>query len=235
MKDRLLIFVGDIHGKLRELIWKVVEQYKLKNVDLVVLGDFGVGFGKSNSMYHLYKRVENKLIKNDIMIYTIRGNHDNPDYFDGNHNFERLIFLEDYKLINISGITIYPIGGATSIDRTFRKKYNEKMEKYGSSKRCWWENESVKKIDFKDLSYKTDIVISHSSPISFTPLSIRTDDIEIDVWKDILNERNYLEEIKNEINYKYWFFGHYHESTSGNFGNSMYRCLDIMEFLNFNK
>lgn len=231
--DRLLIFVGDIHGELKKLIWKTSNQYSLSKVDIVVCGDFGVGFGNKNSMNVLYNSVRKRLEKYDINIYTIRGNHDNPEYFDGKHNFERLKFLEDYKTIEISGVTIFPIGGAVSIDQEDRKKFNNKMEKYGSSKRSWWPEERVTKVDFKRFPSKVDVVVSHCAPISFTPIFSRDSSIDSNIWKDILEDRNYLEEVKNNINYKYWIFGHYHKSSSGSFGNSIYRCLDILEFFEF--
>ena len=231
--DKYLIFVGDIHGNLRELIWNITIQHRLKNVDLVICGDFGVGFGRPKSIEHLYNRVKNKLDKFNITVYTIRGNHDNPSFFDGKHNFERLIFLEDYKPVEIQGLKILPIGGAVSIDQEWRENYNKRMEKYGSQKRSWWSDEVIKKIDFKELPSKVDIIVSHCAPISFTPIFSRTNDIDLDIWKKILNERNYLEKIKNEVNYKYWIFGHYHKSTSGNFGDKLYRCLDIMELFEF--
>jgi hypothetical protein len=39
------------------------------------------------------------LEKNDICIHTIRGNHDDPLFFDGLHNFERLHFLPDHRIL----------------------------------------------------------------------------------------------------------------------------------------
>lgn len=235
MDDKIFILVGDIHGSLRELVWKITNQYKLRNVDVLICGDFGVGFGRPGSIENLYNRIKHKLEAFNLTIYTIRGNHDNPIYFDGKHNFERLIFLEDYKTVEILGLKILPIGGAVSIDQEVRIKYNERMERYGSAKRSWWPDEEVKEIDFKELPTKVDLIVSHCAPISFTPIFTRTEDIKLDIWLKILKERNYLEKVKNEVNFKYWFFGHYHKSTSGNFGDRLYRCLDIMEFYEFRK
>lgn len=231
--ERCLIFVGDIHGELKKLIWKTSNQYELSHVDLIICGDFGVGFGRENSITHLYNSVKNKLESYDINIYAIRGNHDDPKYFDGKHNFERLKFLEDYKIIELSGVTILPIGGAVSIDQEDRKKYNEKMKRFGSSKRSWWPDEAVSRINLKELPSKVDIVVSHCAPISFTPMFFRDSSIDPNIWESIMNDRNYLEEVKSNISYKYWIFGHYHKSTSGSFGDSLYRCLDILEFFEF--
>lgn len=230
-----IIFVGDVHGDIRELVWRTINQHNLKNVNLIILGDFGVGFGRKNYMSQLYSKISPKLEKYNITIYVVRGNHDNPEYFDSNHNFDRIKFLEDYKVFELNGFKFLPIGGAISLDQDWRKEYNKKMEKYGSSKRVWWKNELVKEVSIDSLPSNVDIIISHCAPISFEPIFVRNDwdkDIDLNIWEGILRERNYLEKVKSNILFKYWLFGHYHKSVSGNSGNILYRGLDIMEFLN---
>ena len=44
MRD--LYFCGDIHGEFRTLVWTALEKYRIKNSDIIVLGDFGMGFGQ---------------------------------------------------------------------------------------------------------------------------------------------------------------------------------------------
>ena len=44
MRD--LYFCGDIHGEFRTLVWTALEKYRIKNSDIIVLGDFGMGFDK---------------------------------------------------------------------------------------------------------------------------------------------------------------------------------------------
>ena len=43
-EDRLLLVCGDIHGVLKTLVYNIKEQRKLSHVDVIVAGDFGVGF-----------------------------------------------------------------------------------------------------------------------------------------------------------------------------------------------
>ena len=83
MSDRFIGFCGDIHGELKKLVWLLVEKYKLSNGSVIVAGDFGAGFGRPRSMEVLYNSVRKKLEKADIMIYVVRGNHDDPSSFDG--------------------------------------------------------------------------------------------------------------------------------------------------------
>ena len=56
MNDRQLIFCGDIHGELKSLVSN--ELKGIENADLIVCGDFGVGFGGPNSMNVHYAEEE---------------------------------------------------------------------------------------------------------------------------------------------------------------------------------
>jgi DNA repair exonuclease SbcCD nuclease subunit len=227
MKKKNIFICGDIHGELKKLVWELTIKNDLKDISLIVVGDFGVGFGGHNSMKVLYDKVKKRLETNNINLYTIRGNHDDPSWFDGTHNFPRLKFLEDHKLITIDGWSIYPVGGATSIDREERIKINEKLESKNNNRRCWWPNENIVVAD--KLPVKAEVILTHESPISFDPVIYRSDDMSLDIYKDVLKDRNYLATIIEEVNFDYWFYGHYHTGYSGNIGDRLYRCLGIDE------
>lgn len=225
---KTIYFCGDIHGDLKELVWTIVEQHKLQDSSIIIVGDFGVGFGGPNSMQVLYDSVKDRLEKNNIKLYTCRGNHDDPQWFDGKHNFPNLEFLEDHKTIEIDGWSIYPIGGATSIDIKMRIEENEKLKRQGSLKKVWWENERpVQKLN--DLPGGVDIIISHTAPITFEPVAIKDDMMDTETYNKCIEDRTYLSKILNEIRAKYWFYGHFHDHYSGSFGNLMYRGLGIKE------
>lgn len=226
-KKNLLMFSGDIHGNLKSIIWKISNQYGLRGVSLIIAGDFGVGFGAPGAMDVRYDSVKDRLEKYDITIYVVRGNHDDPSYFDGKHDYPRIKFLEDHKVYEICGKTIYPIGGAHSIDRLDRIDENNEYKSYGSSRRSWWENEAPIK-EYKNLPDKVDIIVSHEAPISFEPVIVRdTEDLKL--WNDILDARNYLNHVLNNVISSWWIHGHYHSSSSGNYGDTKYRGLSIEE------
>jgi Icc-related predicted phosphoesterase len=166
-EKKSIYFCGDIHGELRKLVWTITERYKATNIDLVVCGDFGVGFGRPKSMDVMYSRVLKRLEKNDIRLYTIRGNHDDPAWFDGKHDYPRLKFLEDHELVNIAGWSIYPIGGATSIDKAARIEAQKKIKT-----KCFWEGEKIERVD--KYPGRADIIVSHTAPISFEPVVLET-------------------------------------------------------------
>lgn len=51
----------------------------------------------------------------------MRGNHDNPVYFDGAMlNFKRFVAVPDYSILQVCNHTILCVGGAISIDRIYR-------------------------------------------------------------------------------------------------------------------
>lgn len=231
METKNLYIVGDIHGELSTLVFNLTQRYKIKNANVIVAGDFGVGFGKDEYEKQLYNKVKERLDKNNINIYAVRGNHDNPKYFDGKHDFERLHYLVDYEITEISGKTILPIGGAISIDRDIRIKTNENWEKYNSDKRCWWKNEDVERVNITTLPTKVDIIITHEAPLTFEPIIIKQPSMDLELYEDILASRQYLNRILEEVNFNWWFYGHYHSSYSGHIGEKMYRCLNIMEIV----
>lgn len=232
-----LYFCGDIHGRYRELVWTVCEKNNLHDSDILVLGDFGVGF--TNDMDDLYKKTEKKLEKNNITISAIRGNHDDPKYFKDStkYSYPRLKFLEDHKIYEINGRTIYVIGGANSTDANLSKDYSgsivdRKIETEIRLRKhklpTWWEDECVEK-KLTNLPLKVDIIVSHCAPLNFDPVSIRTSEISVSQFEKIIDERKYLEYVLNEIRADYWFYGHYHKSYTGTYNQLLYRCLKELE------
>lgn len=221
--EKGLIVCGDIHGKLRELVWKL-SQHGITNANVIVLGDFGVGF--DNSMDFEYQRLEKKLIKNDLVIHALRGNHDDPAYFDGTHNYERLKFLKDNEVVNISGENILIIGGANSTDVAWRIEENKKLAK--KNRKCWWENEGITKVPINTLPKRVDYIMSHEAPLTFLPI-ITKGNFSDEVYDKILDSRKYLDNVLMEVNAKKWFYGHYHAFKSGNYCGMDYRCLGELE------
>ena len=185
LKD--LYFCGDVHGDYKELVWTIVNKYGLKDSAILVLGDFGVGF--DNSMPHLYEWSRNRLEKSNNVIYAIRGNHDDPEYFtdEEKYSYPRLRYLEDHKLYNICGRSIYTIGGAGSTDVSYRLETNQKLASRGKDRRIWWENEYVVQ-KREDLPNKADIIVSHTAPLSFLPVITKFPETPLWQYEKILEE-----------------------------------------------
>jgi predicted phosphodiesterase len=230
-----LIFCGDIHGEMKDLVYKL-EKYKIENANVIILGDIGVGFGKPQGLEVLYKSIEKKLEKYNITLYGIRGNHDDPSYFDGLTWYPRLKLLKDHTIIELNGYNIYPIGGAVSVDidlktptmKRSRREENDYLIHKGSHRRCWWPDEVVKKLEVSGIN--ADIVISHTAPLSFSPPLKRFGDyIREETWEEMYGERKYLDDVLQKIRPKYWYYGHFHNSYTGTVENTLYKGLSIME------
>lgn len=231
-----LCFCGDVHGKYETLVWNIVTRLGIHDTEVIVLGDFGVGFSKNLS--NLYAKTEKKLIKNNIIIHVLRGNHDDPKYFKGQdiYSFDRLKFLEDHKVYNICDRSIYIIGGAYSTDANINPEckviVDRKLENDIRLKKnkmpTYWEDEYVVK-KYTDLPVRVDIIASHTAPLIFEPIPIRDQQISISQYEKILEERKYLDYILREIRADYWFYGHFHRSYTGTYKDLLYRGLGELE------
>lgn len=242
LNERQLWICGDIHGELSGLVQNAVNR-GISCADILVVGDFGAGFGRPKSMDVAYGKVRAALEKNDICIYTIRGNHDDPAFFDGKHDFERLHFLPDYCIIELCGKRIYPVGGAVSADidmvdpltRKSRRMINDSLIKFGSSKRVWWPDEAPSTDSAPSTNSRTlfpesvDIVVSHEAPLSFEPPLVRAGYVRDETWLKIIESRKCLDYVLQTVKPSLWFYGHYHCHYEGNDENTLYRCMDAME------
>lgn len=227
---RTLYFCGDIHGDWKEFIWTALTRYHIKDADIGILGDFGIGFDKT--MPNLYQWAEKKLEAADVTIFAIRGNHDDPGYFTNTekYSYPRLKFLEDHKIYEFCDRKIYTIGGANSTDVSWRLAANESLAAKGKDRRVWWPGEDIVK-KYEGLPDKVDIIISHSAPLSFLPVIQKFPETPGWQYDKILEERKYLDYVLKEINSDYWYYGHFHSHYSGSYGNLLYRGLGIMEFI----
>lgn len=232
-KINRLVFCGDIHGELPTLIYNMTERYKLTNSAVIVVGDFGVGFESKAYFDQIYNKYSHRLEKNNNMIYAIRGNHDDPEYFkdpDSSFNYERMKLLKDHTIYEIAGKKIYTIGGANSIDRDWRIDYNEE-HKNTTGRKVWWEDEDITRVDVDKLNIgPVDFVVSHEAPLSFSPVISRSSEMSAEIYGKVLDSRLYLNSILQNVRAKYWIYGHYHESYSGSYNDLVYRCLNINEF-----
>jgi DNA repair exonuclease SbcCD nuclease subunit len=148
----------------------------------VVLGDFGVGF--DGRMKYDYGRAEKKMKEFDIEVYTIRGNHDDPDFFKDDDSemsallgetYPKIHFLADHRIYKIGGKDIYTIGGGGSTDIKFRTPGKD-----------WWGGEYIVEKPIKDLPGRVDIVISHEAPLTFEPVISRFDETPEEQYQKIL-------------------------------------------------
>ena len=230
METRRLFFCGDIHGEFRSFVFNALDKYQITNSDIVILGDFGVGF--DNSLCNQYSRIEYRLKNANVKVWVLRGNHDSDVYFsdEEKYSYPYLRFMEDHKVYRLADHDLYIIGGACSTDITWRLEANEKLAARGKDRRVWWPGEEVVK-KYDNLPDKVDIILSHTAPIGFLPITTRFSETPDWQYKKIVEERTYLQHLLTEdgIRADYWFYGHFHQSWHCKIDNVMFRMLDIME------
>lgn len=225
------IFFGDIHGLFKEFVFFLINQCQIENINIVICGDFGVGFYKINYYKTLFQKLNIKLAKKNIHIYAFRGNHDDPEYFsDGGlktivlDGVTNIHLIDDYDFIVNDNNTILCIGGARSVDKCYRQEWDKVTQKLVY--KGWWANEMINDIpeNFNDFvsanNININIVCSHSSPDFCEPLYknglkewAERDETLID---DCKKERAILTSIYNTLKNKHhlthWFYGHFHKT-----------------------
>ena len=219
-----------------------VEQQAQKNPTLYfVAGDCGFGFNKPNYYFDLMERANKKLVEENKYVIFVRGNHDDPSYFDDNTiNYTNIKAVSDYSVIQTATHNILCIGGATSIDRTWRKQQEEIINKYKTrKKKLYWENEHVQ-LDLDTIANIIDdgitinAVVSHTAPSFCFPQEKK----DIASWfkvdphlrNTLKTERSIMDNIFETLvnlgcKIDFWAYGHFHIGYSDLISNNGYHTL----------
>lgn len=232
-----ICFVGDIHGEFNSL-QGLMKKTNFKDTAYIVCGDIGFGFNKKE----YYSKIFNKLSKTaselNCEFIFIRGNHDDKKYFD-KRLINRKCFktIPDYSVIQTPLYNVLCIGGAISIDRTYRKlvlkenalKYSiyhgctpneaEKLcqQVYWDDEPCYYDEDKLSQLKLNNINI--DIVCTHTCPSFTKPFGKEN----IGYWlskdenleRDIDNEREVMDKVYNKLKtdghtLDMWFYGHFH-------------------------
>ena len=236
---------GDIHGDFRGIVFKLCNQYGLKDTLLIVAGDCGFGFEKPGYYEAVYNLVAGRLRRANNWVVFIRGNHDDPSYFSEEKvSYKRWRCIPDYSVVQACGHNILCIGGATSIDRYMRKEENARRAERGHIKTAvWWPDEAPvydeDALAFIPVELPIDTVISHTAP-SFCELNNSHRGLQSwaakdpELIPDVENERKTMDRIfiklkEDEQPVKRWYYGHFHQSWSAQLEGVFFSMLDIEE------
>lgn len=248
-----IIVSGDIHGDFNLLVNKVCAQYQMRNTLIIVAGDCGFGFEKKGYYENIVKKNAKRMNDANNWILFIRGNHDNPAYFDGSaFKHKRFKAIPDYSVVKACEHTLLCIGGAISIDRENRKyAWRQSQMKHFNTQRIYKENPfepnyywpkeypvfNKSLLDKISSEHSIDTVITHSAP-SFCELQsksglIRWAENDENLITDVNQEREVFDKIYQELKGKhplsYWCYGHFHQSWSSNIDGVKFKMLDITE------
>ena len=78
-----IVVCGDIHGDFNLLVHKMCVTYDMHETLLMVAGDCGFGFENKGYYDNIVRRNSQRMNSYNNWTVFVRGNHDNPAYFDG--------------------------------------------------------------------------------------------------------------------------------------------------------
>lgn len=250
IKDYYLYAIGDIHGNFNIFI-KYVKHMKLDKSIFIVCGDCGFGFMSREGHKIELLKINKLLKKHDSYVLCVRGNHDDPRYFNSENRFqlERIICIPDYSVLSIEEFNILCVGGAISLDRYLRKmdywKYRRNILKYDPNvniksipKRYWKNEKPVYDYDkLKKIKLNISCIISHTVPSFAYPYWKKNlvDFLEYDplLIHDVIEEREVMDKIFKYLkihqkdSLKKWYYGHFHENHRKIIEGVEFNLLDI--------
>ena len=246
-----IVVSGDIHGEFNELVYKCCIQYKMTDTLIIVAGDCGFGFEQQGYYENVYNRNRERLSKSNNWVLFVRGNHDNPYYFNEYPiKHRRWMTIPDYAVVRACGHHILCVGGAISVDRSYRISdlhYHQTKQDDPLSRSTYWINEypvfSFEKVDSISEACAIDTVVTHTAP-SFCELTSKSSMAnwairDEDLIAHVKYERQVMDKLLNYLKTKhhplrYWFYGHFHQSWHQEIDGVQYNMLDIMELRELN-
>lgn len=225
-----VVVCGDIHGEFENLVYQCCVRYKMRDTLIIVAGDCGFGFKyPAYDIDFYYSRTMDRIIDANNYLAFVRGNHDNPWYFDGEHvGYERFRAVPDYSVLTACGHQILCVGGAVSIDRDVRTKDKD-----------WWEDEKPvfmpeRLSDLRREGYRIDTVVTHTAP-SFCEFTMPPGVVDSkELLADMQEERRIMDGLLERLRHdghplRRWYYGHFHKSWNAEIDGIRYTMLGIME------
>ena len=225
-----MYFLGDPHGHWAGILAKICNVSIPERSNIIIPGDAGNGFAPLSRELENLQDVEDNLRIYNVHVWMCRGNHDDPKFFDGSMDlkFPHIHFVKDYEVVEIEGMRVLFVGGATSIDRALRRE--------GIS---WWPNEVF---ELRETDAEPDIVVTHTAPSFCQPMALAhqipilgTDD-RSDVHL-VVEERELCKQLYENLKKKprLWVYGHFHNHYFQVYDKTEFRGLAIMELFEFTK
>ena len=235
----MIYVTGDTHGDWmnRLKVDSFPEQKEMAKDDyVIVLGDFGIWDNSKREKYNL-DWLEDK----PFTTLFVSGNHENYDILDsllveewhgGKVNFIRpsVIHLMRRQVFSIEDKTFFTFGGASSHDISAgilepddpdfktKKKILDKdpFALYRINHVSWWSRELPSDEEMQEgldnlqkKNNKVDYIITHCP---YTSMLRQMDGGSGLYNSDYLTD--YLQKIKQTVDYKWWIFGHMHQNTN---------------------
>lgn len=235
----MIYVTGDCHQNFRKFNTKIFpEQKEMTKEDYVIIcGDFGGVWNKeveNKEEKHLLDWLEEK----PFTTLFVDGNHENFDrlysypvelWHGGKVHKIRpsVIHLMRGQIYEIDGKSFFTFGGASSHDiesgildpedpdfKEKKKWLDREWRSYRVNHITWWAQELPSEEEMQEgranlaaHDNQVDFIVTHCCATS-TQMLIDEQKLKPDI------ETDYLEEIKQMIQFKKWFFGHYHDNRN---------------------
>ena len=227
------IITGDTHGDMSRFSRLSVEDPNATAV--IILGDAGCNYYKNKKD----DRTKQALLDTNMTFYLVRGNHeDRPENITGmisvydeevqgevfmEEAFPAIKYLKDGGIYVINGHKTLVIGGAYSVDKWYRLGMGYQ----------WFPQEQLTTdemamIETNIKGQHFDFVLSHTCPISWEPVDLFLRGIDQSSVDKSMEQ--WLDSIKDKIDWTVWLFGHYHADRLERPGVEMfYREIEDMD------
>ena len=237
----MIYVTGDTHADFRRFnMSNFPEQREMTRDDyMIICGDFGgiwdSGGESSNEKYWL-DWLENK----PFTLLFVDGNHENferlysypvKEWNSGRVHEIRphILHMMRGQIFTIEGKKFFSFGGANSRDieggilekddpdfKKKRSRLNREYIPYRINHVSWWGQELS---DEAEMQEGTDNLWAHNNTVDYIIThccSTSTQRLLNNRLYEADRETDYLEYIKNNVDYKIWFFGHYHDNIDIN-------------------
>ena len=209
-----IYLTGDTHGDFTRLSKKnFPEQKDLTREDYVIVtGDLGLLWKEDKT----YKYWLDFLNSRNFTVLWVDGNHESfsmlKEFQEEEWNggavrkiSDNIIYLGRGKVFEIEDKTFFTFGGARSIDRGHRIPYVS-----------WWPEEEATYADCQEAennleryNYNVDYIITHAIfPELITPMFHKYNLKNMPQYSGA--SEKYLSNVYRNVEFKHWYFGHYH-------------------------
>lgn len=164
------------------------------------------------------------------MVYWVDGNHENHDWIDSlpvtvwNGGKVHKITDNCYHLMRgqvytIEGRTFFTMGGADSIDKQWRVE--------GLT---WWRREMP---SWEEYNEALDNLVEHNNKVDYIITHAAPDNILYQINPRFTQDNltHFLYEIEKNIEFKHWYFGHYHDQIEFKDGKHTLLYLDTKKIV----
>ena len=212
---------GDTHGDFSWLPAWCEENHTTKDDALIILGDAGIMYyGPTSDRERMLKEF---IAKQPITLLCVRGNHEArpSDYTSTCYEFlgtdpivqdvwyfepeyPNIKYIADGTIFYLNDKKCLAIGGAYSVDKEYRLLMGWR----------WFANEELTDAEMDDILDKIDhqsfdYVFTHTCPEAWQPTDLFMK--HINQSKISKRMEKFLTTVSEIIDFKYWYFGHFHD------------------------